>query len=400
MTDDGDIDITKPITVTDGTILLLTVDGNIRVDDNGADNMLSAQKEVDILTTHGAITIAGKVSTQDGDIKITTREDSYTPGQENIKVEGNGAINSGKDIYLNLWNGDVHVTDKFNAKKDIFVEIRDQGNVYFENTNANGSVNATIESGKIIQTGTLNAAGDINLSNSTGDIELDTIKAENANIKAINGDVTADTIMADETIRIELENGDLYLNLARSKGVVILADENSKKSSVNTIRANSVTVDRNLVKVRSIISFNNISGGISGGGGGGGGGGSYSQTVSDRISNLYSDRFINTFNNNLTSNVNSFATLGTALTRNGSSLTTYWQDATSVAQTDYSFSEFDSTANDMGYRLTKNYFEVRFIPTWLEKEFLDIDFDFDYWGLTNSPAREITLSTADDSNDD
>ena len=54
----------------------------------------------------------------------------------------------------------------------------------------------------------------------------------------------------------------------------------------------------------------------------------------------------------------------------------------------------------MGYRLGRNYFEVRFIPTWLEKEFMNIDFDYDFdaWGLTNSPARGIVISSDEDSN--
>ena len=331
-TDEGDIEITKKITVNDGDIIIATLDGDITIDDNGEDDMLFAQNDLDIETNNGAIDIAGKISTQDGDITLTSNHDTYIAGQKGITVEETGAINPGRNLYLNVINGDI---------------------------------------------------------------EFKQVSAENAEIKAVNGDVTADTIRADDTIRIELENGNLYLNLARSKGVVILADENSKQSSVNTIRANSVQVDRNLVKVRSIISSKSSSGGISGGGGSGGsGGGSYSQTVSDRISNLYGDRysdnFISGFNNNLASDGLSSATLGTASTRSGSGLTTYWQDATSAAQSDYSFSEFD---NDMSYRLTRNYFEVRFIPSWLEKEFLSIDFDysFDDFGIRNANEDELTI---------
>ena len=47
----------------------------------------------------------------------------------------------------------------------------------------------------------------------------------------------------------------------------------------------------------------------------------------------------------------------------------------------------------MGYRQTRNYFEVKFIPTWLEKEFMSIDFDysFDNFGIRNATEDELTI---------
>ena len=163
---------------------------DITIDDNGAENMLSAQNDMDILTDNGAVTIAGKIATQDGDIPITSNHDTYTAGQKGITVEETGAINPSKDVYLNAANGDI---------------------------------------------------------------EFKKVSADNAEIKTVNGDVMADTIKADDTIRIELEHGDLYLNLAQSKGVAILTD--SKKSSVNTIRYDFVTVERNIVTIGQVIPY-------------------------------------------------------------------------------------------------------------------------------------------------
>ncbi|MBR0062458.1 MAG: hypothetical protein IJP68_13370, partial [Selenomonadaceae bacterium] len=51
-TDEGDIAITKSITVNDGDIIIATLDGDITIDDNGA------------------VTIAGKIATTDGDIEF------------------------------------------------------------------------------------------------------------------------------------------------------------------------------------------------------------------------------------------------------------------------------------------------------------------------------------------
>ena len=48
---------------------------------------------------------------------------------------------------------------------------------------------------------------------------------------------------------------------------------------------------------------------------------------------------------------------------------------------------------DVDDRQTRNYFEVRYIPTWLEKEFLSIDFDysFDNFGIRNATEDELTI---------
>ena len=296
-----------------GDITIATSDGNIWIDDNGSEDMVRSQNNLDILTDNGSVTISGKIATQDGDISITSNHDTYVAGQNGITVEETGAINPGKDVYLNATNGDI---------------------------------------------------------------EFKKVSADNAEIKAVNGDVTADTI------HIELEHGDLYLNLAQSKGVAILTDSN--KSSVKTIKADSVTVDRNIVTVGQVVPYRSTPTPSKG----------TSTTRSYGYSSGYSSGYSNNFTRNLASNRSSTAILGTALTRGGSNLTTtYWQAATSTAPTNYSFGEFDSTTNDVSYMLTRNYFEVRFVPTWLEREFMDIDFDysFDNFGIQNATEDELTI---------
>ncbi|MBR4904628.1 MAG: hypothetical protein IKZ53_08145, partial [Selenomonadaceae bacterium] len=319
-TEDGDINITKSITVTNGDITIATSDGDIKIADNGSEDMLSAQNDLDIRTENGAITISGKIKTQDGDITLASSHDTYEAGQKGITVEETGAINPGRNLYLNVTNGDI---------------------------------------------------------------EFKKISADNVGIAAINGDVTGDTVKADDTIHIELEGGDLYLNLAQSKGVAILTGDGSK-SSVKTIKSDSVNVDRNAVTVGRILPYRSYSGNSS----------PFRPSSSSKINfnNEVSNVFDNPFNNNLASNRNSFATLGTTSTRNGSGVT-YWQNATSTAAPSYSFDNFASVADDMGYRLGKNYFEVRFVPTWLEKEFMSIDFDysFDNFGIKNATEDELTI---------
>ena len=314
-TDDGDIEVDEKITVTNGNVTIATADGEIVINSNGAEDMIRAQNDLNIETLNGAVTIAGKIMTKDGDIKITSNHETYARRQKGITVEETGAINPGRNLYLNATNGSI---------------------------------------------------------------EFKNVAAKNADVKTINGDVTAETISADDTIAIELEHGNLYLNLAQSKGVAILTDDNSE-SSVNTIRANSVDVS-DAVKVGRILPYYSGSSSVN-----------YQSAASSGYSGYssYSNGYSNFANSsNFASNRNSYAILGSTYTNNG---LTYWQSATSSAAPNYSFSEFASLTDDISYMQTRNYFEVRFIPTWLESEFMDIDYSFDNFGIRNATEDELTI---------
>ena len=311
---EGNIEITKKILVTNGTILIATANGNIIIDNNGADDMVKAQNNLNIITANGAIDIAGKVATQDGDIIITSNHDTYTAGQKGITVEETGAINSGRNVRLNAFNGDI---------------------------------------------------------------EFKRIAAKNANINSSTGNVTADTIKADDTIRIELERGDLYLNLAQSKGVVILADENSTNSSVNTIRADSVDVSDAVTvgKVLPYRTFSTSTGSASGG----------STGYSNNFSNIYSGYSNGSSRgySNFASNPNSFLIPTSSFLIDRSVLGVSNELSFLIPNSSFLIDD----------RQTRNYFEVKFIPTWLEREFMSIDFDysFDNFGIRNATEDELTI---------
>ncbi len=139
VTDDGDVEIDEKITVTNGDIIIATADGEIVINSNGADDMLRAQNDLNIETLNGFVEIAGKIATQDGDISITSNHDTYVRRQKGITVEETGAINPGRNVYLNANNGSI---------------------------------------------------------------EFKNVAAKNANIWTINGNVTAETISADDNIHI------------------------------------------------------------------------------------------------------------------------------------------------------------------------------------------------------
>ena len=85
----GDIIIDAEVEAND-SVWIATDEGNIRI------TKLIKVNDGDII-----------IATQDGDISITSNHDSYITGQKGITVEETGAINPGKDVYLNATNGDI-----------------------------------------------------------------------------------------------------------------------------------------------------------------------------------------------------------------------------------------------------------------------------------------------------
>lgn len=142
------------------------------------------------------------------------------------------------------------------------------------------------------------------------------------------GDIVINSNGADDTIHIELEHGNLYLNLAQSKGVAILTSDGSS-SSVKTIRANSVDVS-DAVTVGRILPYRSSST-------------VRTDTSSSAASGGYSG--YSTGYSNFARNSNPYAILGTTYTNGG---LTYWQNATSTDIPNYSFSEFTSLLKRRG----------------------------------------------------
>ncbi len=175
----------------------------------------------------------------------------------------------------------------------------------------------------------------------------------------------------------------MYLNLAQSKGVAILTSDSSE-SSVNTIRANSVDVN-DAVKVGRILAYSS----------GSGSSGDYqgaSRGYSGYYGTGYSTGYSNfASNSNFARSSNPYAILGTTYTRSGLGVSDEHSflipsnSLKSLRITHYAF------LIDIDDRQTRNYFEVRYIPTWLDSEFMDIDYSFDNFGIKNATEDELNI---------
>ena len=209
-------------------------------------------------------------------------ENQYTPGTKNFIIEQNGLLESGRDINLTGRNGDLYVTDAIQANRNLNAQVNVEGGVIFdESATLTGDVTVQTETGPISIAGQVNAnlvdlvtgQGDVslgkdvssntsvNVSVGTGNVTTENVTAKNnVNVTVQNGniqmhDVTAEgtttitntgrgningnNIISGGTTHVSLTDGDLFLNLAEGKAVVLRMENNTAASRVNTVKADA-----------------------------------------------------------------------------------------------------------------------------------------------------------------
>jgi len=135
VTNQGDIAVGSFVVSTGGSIDVQVKTGDVMIGDNGPEvDTVAAKDNINVDVDLGRIKIYGKTSTQTGDISMSAGDNQYTPGMQNIIIEQNGAIDSGRDVKLVGRNGDLHVTDAIRSKRNLEAKVRTDGGVYFEKT--------------------------------------------------------------------------------------------------------------------------------------------------------------------------------------------------------------------------------------------------------------------------
>ena len=197
--DDGDVTINHTVTSTEGSINISSREGNIRIGDNGpTDETVTAKENVSLVTENGKIEVYGKTSTENGDITLKAANPQYIAGTDgqNIIIDHNGQIDSGQDATLIAKNGDLHVTDKVLAKRNLKAITQNKGDVFMDDD--------------------LTVKDSVYMMTDTGDIFADrNVKAPNGGIVAATGDGDI-TIGTADTKYVSLtgggENGHVHAN--------------------------------------------------------------------------------------------------------------------------------------------------------------------------------------------
>ena len=282
----GDISVNDKVLAGKGSVSATTGEGDIHIGDNGPEeNTVYAQQEVLLATDLGHIEISGRTLTQTGDITMKAGENTYVSGQSNFIINDNGRVESGWDVNLEGRNGDIHVTDDIVAQHSINTQIEGQGSVYFDDdlssnasisitsdqgdinvdkaiTSVNGDVSLSTTSGNIRVDGAIKALNDVSVVSDTGNISLQDVTAGSDVSLEIrkSGDIKADTVSAGNLVYTSTGKGDIFLDMASGKAVVIQSQANTPASHIGTIQAEAggagtdVAVTGNYINVGSILS--------------------------------------------------------------------------------------------------------------------------------------------------
>ena len=265
-TDKGNIGIVKTVTAQEGSIDILSGQGDILIGNNGPDvKTVTAKQNIDLTAKDGKVVVYGKTSTEIGDISITAHREQYIPGEDNSSfiIDQNGKLEAGGAIHLNVGNGDLHVSDRIQAKQDLVTELEEKGGIYFDtDVNVAGKVSVKTTDGDIYvghdvratqdivmaaAVGTINVGatvvsgnGNVNLAAENGDIAVGKeVRAEKGSIgvQVSTGNVTigdngpdVETVTAQENINIGVDVGKIYIygKTSTQTGDISMAAGNSQ----------------------------------------------------------------------------------------------------------------------------------------------------------------------------
>ena len=241
----GDISVNDKVLAGKGSVSATTGEGDIHIGDNGPnERTIFANQDITVATESGTINIKGRTATTDGDITLSAKSATYTPGSNgmNIIIEDNGEVLAGGYVNLKAENGDLHVTDKVLSGEGLTAETSKQGGVYFDRSVA-------VKENVSVVTDT----GNISLANAKAgnDISLEIKKS---------GNVEASSVIAGNLVHASVAQGDIFLDMASGKAVVIQSQANTPASHIGTIQAEAggagtdVAVTGNYINVGSILS--------------------------------------------------------------------------------------------------------------------------------------------------
>ena len=219
----GDVTFTSEGNITADT----TVDSaaDIVMDADGAitnDGALTAQDNVNVKTTAGAIEIGGSVTAEAGNVNVNTESGDVTTkgevtGKTDVSINsGNGAINIGgsvtatdNDVNITTGSGAITTTGNVTGGTNVKVDAGTTGNIELGGiVNAQkGNIDVIANKGHIHTTGDVTANNNVNVDTANGYINLEGV------INAATGSVNVDTEFGDVTTKGEVTgNTDVTIN--------------------------------------------------------------------------------------------------------------------------------------------------------------------------------------------
>ncbi|MBO4789784.1 MAG: hypothetical protein J5492_02090, partial [Oxalobacter sp.] len=235
----GNIAVVKTVQATEDSVLVETGKGDITIGSNGPDvDTVTALQDVTIKTGLGKVTIKGKTSTEQGDILVSAASDTYEAGEkgQNIVIQDDGLLVSGRHATLEATNGDIHMTDAVSAKEDLNAVVHEAGSVYFDmQVDVGGNVTASTGQGDVVFNGDVSAQNNVWLSTEEGDIDINGSLSAKGDVAALagEGNITFDGPVTAQS-DVEAVTGKGYISAnANITGASIAAETGQGSITVN-----------------------------------------------------------------------------------------------------------------------------------------------------------------------
>ena len=262
----GNIDIVKTVVSEDGNVTAKADRGNILIGSNGTDERtVYAKGDIDMSVTDGIIKVQGKTETADGDISMQAHNEH---DDQNIVIEQDGKLDSGRDLTLHVYNGDIKVTDDTLAERDLKVIIDNKGSVQFnKNVDVSGAVSAEVKDGDITIGKTINAGKEIDMKTGTGDITVggDVTSGSTVNLTSGKGDITVGSgtsgnVKGAGDVTLKTGTGDVTINktvtstegsidIATGKGKIHIGDNGPNVKTVTAKKDVSLATENGKIEV-------------------------------------------------------------------------------------------------------------------------------------------------------
>ena len=277
----GNVTFTSAGSINAGTIVNSAAD--IVMDADGAitnDGALTAQDNVNVKTTAGAINLGGSVTAKENDVNITTGSGTITTtgnvtSGTNVKVDAGttGNIELGGIVKAQAGNVDVianegyiHTTGDVTANNNVNVDTAN-GYINLEGVvnAATGSVNVNTESGDVTTKGEVTGKTDVSINSGNGAINIGgsvTATDNDVNITTGSGAITTiGSISAGNDVTVDTKDGIVELggNVTGQHDVAV----NSNKGNV-TVNGN-ITATVNDVNVTTGSGNITTTGAVTGG---------------------------------------------------------------------------------------------------------------------------------------
>lgn len=210
--------ITSDAAVNSATDINMNADGAIDNDGN-----LTAQNNVNVDTTAGAIELGGSVTANTGTVTVHSDKGAIHIGDET----GNGTVNAGVDVSITTNEGNITTTGAVSGGSNVKVDAGTKGNIELGGiVNAEGgSVDVDTHSGDVTTKGEVTGKMDVTINSDDGDVTIGgKVQSEtgSTNINAgtndgistdANGNVTVEgEIASGEEVKVSANNGNITVN--------------------------------------------------------------------------------------------------------------------------------------------------------------------------------------------